>query len=160
MNSYRRRIYPGFGELLYDLRMIFSRPKEIYFLMQGKVIPPSFRERLMLTVTAVNRCRYCSHAHSRVALSEGITRKEIEELGKGELEGSPSEEAPALLYARHWAETNGEPEEALRDQMVERYGKQAAEGIELALRLIRVSNLSGNAFDYLLYKGSFGRWGG
>lgn len=157
MKTFERRIYHSLGELLADLRMIMSRRKEIRSLMQGKVIAPTFRERLMLVVTAVNRCRYCSYAHAHEALSKGIPQEEIEALGKGMFEGSPSEEVPALLYAQHWAEANGEPEAPVRDQVVARYGEQVVEKMELALRMIRAGNLAGNTFDYLLHRISFRR---
>lgn len=128
--------------------------------MRGEIISPSFRERLMLAVTQVNRCRYCSYAHAREALSKGISQQEIEALGNGMFEASPPEEVPALLYAQHWAETDGNPEPAVRAQVVARYGEQAVGLMELAMRMIRAGNLSGNTFDYLLHRISFGRWGG
>jgi hypothetical protein len=93
-------------------------------------------------------------------LSKGVTQEEIEALGRGMFEESPSEEVPALLYAQHWAEANGEPDASVREQVVARYGEQVVETMELGLRMIRVGNLSGNTFDYLLYRISFGRWGG
>jgi AhpD family alkylhydroperoxidase len=159
MNTSKRRIYHGFRELLTDLRGVVSRRRDIRSLIQGKVIAPAFRERLMLVVTEVNRCRYCSYAHAREALSKGIAREEIEALGRGMFEGSPSEEVPALLYAQHWAEANGEPETPVRDRVVARYGDQVVEMMETALRMIRAANLLGNTFDYLLHRISFGRWG-
>jgi AhpD family alkylhydroperoxidase len=159
MNTFKRRIYHSFREFLTDLRTIASRRKEIRSLMRGRVIAPSFRERLMLVVTQVNRCRYCSYAHAREALAKGIPQEEIEALGKAMFESSPPEEVPALLYAQHWAEADGEPETSVRDQVVARYGEQVVEMMELALRMIRAGNLSGNTFDYLLYRISFGRWG-
>jgi AhpD family alkylhydroperoxidase len=159
MNASKRRIYHGLRELLTGLRVVVSRRKDIRSLMRGKVIAPAFRERLMLVVTEVNRCQYCSYAHAREALSKGIPQEEIEALGKGMFEGSPSEEVPALLYAQHWAEANGEPETPVRDQVVSRYGEQVVEMMETAFRMIRAANLLGNTFDYLLHRISFGRWG-
>lgn len=159
MNISERRIYHSLSELLTDFRIIMSRRKEIRSLMEGKIITPAFRERLMLVVTAVHRCRYCSYAHAREALSNGIPQEEIEALAQQMFEGSPSEEVPALLYAQHWAEANGEPEAPVREQLVAHYGDRVVEMIELALRMIRAGNLSGNTFDYLLHRMSFGRWG-
>jgi AhpD family alkylhydroperoxidase len=159
MNMFERRIYRSLAELLTDLRVIMSRRKEIRALMRGEAIAPAFRERLMLVVTAVNRCRYCSYAHAREALLKGIPQGEIEALGKGMFEESPSEEVPALLYAQHWAEMDGEPEAPVREQVVARYGEQVVETMELALRMIRAGNLSGNTFDYLLHRIPFGRRG-
>jgi AhpD family alkylhydroperoxidase len=159
MKTFKRKIYHSLGEWLTDLRIITSQRKEIRSLMQGKLITPAFRERLMLVVTSVHQCRYCSYAHAREALSKGISREEIEALGQRMFEGSPSEEVPALLYAQHWAESNGEPETSVREQVAAQYGEQVVRLMELALRMIRVGNLSGNTFDYLLYRISFGQWG-
>jgi AhpD family alkylhydroperoxidase len=159
MKAFERRIYHSLGELLADFRIILSRRQEIRPLMRGKIITPAFRERLMLVITAVNRCRYCSYAHAREALSNGIAQEEIEALAKGMFAGSPAEEVPALLYAQHWAESNGNPDALAREQVVTQYGEQAVEKMELAFRMIRAGNLSGNTFDYFLNRISFGRWG-
>lgn len=138
---------------------IVSQRKQIHALMHGQIITSSFRERLMLVVTAVNQCRYCSYAHAREALSAGISQAEIEALAGGLFEDSPPEEIPALLYAQHWAEMGGLPDPSVRMQVNELYGEQKVEMIELALRMIRMGNLSGNTFDYLLHRVSFGRLG-
>ena len=157
---FMRRTYRSPGELLADVRFMMGRRREIRALMDGKVVSPSFRERLMLAVTAVNGCRYCSYAHARAALAAGISREEIAALGRAMFKDSPAAEVPALLYAQHWAEMDGQPEAPVRRQVVAEYGHQVVEMIELALRMIRAGNLTGNSFDYLLYRLSFGRWGG
>jgi len=159
MKTNERRIYHGVGELLSDIRGIFSQRKSIRKLMRGNVITPAFRERLMLTVTGVNQCRYCSYAHSRQALSDGITKEEIDELTRGMFDGSPQKEIPALLFAQHWAESNGKPETAIRNKVENIYGSEVMTAIELTLRMIRVGNLSGNTFDFILSKATFGRLG-
>ena len=160
MQPFKRRTYHNLGEFLADVRMMRSRRQEIRTLMRGEIISPSFRERLMLAVTQVNQCRYCSFAHAREALSKGMSQEEIEALGKGTFDASPPREVPALLYAQHWAEADGAPEPSVREQVVARYGEQAVGLMELAFRMIRAGNLSGNTFDYFLYRLSFGRWGG
>jgi AhpD family alkylhydroperoxidase len=160
MHTFQRRIYHSFRDFWADFRMMMSSRQEIRLLMRGEIISPSFRERLMLAVTQVNGCRYCSYAHAREALSKGISQQEIEALGRGMFEDSPPKEVPALLYAQHWAEADGDPEAAVRERVVARYGERAVRLMELAFRMIRAGNLSGNTFDYLLYRISFGRWGG
>jgi AhpD family alkylhydroperoxidase len=129
-------------------------------LMRGDIIDAAFRERLMLAVTAVNGCRYCSWAHAKQALVTGITGDEVRSLLTGEVGNSPAAELPALLYAQHWAESGGRPELAARAQLVETYGAETVQAIELSLRTIQWGNLSGNTFDYILYRLSFGRLGG
>jgi len=159
MKTSDRRIYHSLGEFLTDIRIIMSRWKEIRLLMRGKTIDSAFRERLMLAVTAVNKCRYCSYAHAREALASGIPKEEVEALVQGMFDGSPSEQLPALLYAQHWAEANGKPEAPVRDRVVSQYGDHTVRMIDLVLRMIRVGNLSGNTFDYLLNRISLGRLG-
>jgi AhpD family alkylhydroperoxidase len=159
MSTFQRRTYRNLNEFLTDVRIILSRRQEIRALMRDGTIAPAFRERLMLAVTEVNGCRYCSHAHARAALSTGVSREEIEALAVSMFDGSPPDEVPALLYAQHWAEANARPEAAARQRVVGHYGEGTVGKIELALHMIRVGNLLGNTFDYLLHRISFGRWG-
>jgi len=159
MAEFSRRIYHDLGEVLTDMRAILSHRDLLRSTMRGG-LDAAFRERLMLVVTGVNGCRYCSYAHARQALTEGVPPEEIEMLGKTVFHGSPKEEAPALLYAQHWAEADGEPDPTARATVVERYGEETLARIEIVLRLIRAGNLIGNTFDYLLHRLSFGRLGG
>ena len=41
--------------------------------MRGDLVSVQFRERLMLMVTEVNGCRYCSYGHSKAALAAGLS---------------------------------------------------------------------------------------
>ena len=158
MDRFAKRVYGGPGELLRDTRAIMGQRHLLRATMRG-ALSPALRERLMLTVTAVNGCRYCSYAHARQALSEGISPEEIRALGDMAFQDSPPEEVAALLYAQHWAETDGEPDAAARSAVVERYGEDMVERMEIVLRMIRVGNLLGNTWDYILYRLSFGRLG-
>jgi AhpD family alkylhydroperoxidase len=159
MNTFKKRIYRNIYEFIIDLKVILSRRKDIHILMKGEIIDQAFRERIMLAVTSVNKCRYCSYAHGREALSKGVSQEEIDTLEKGMFDGSPSYQIQALLYAQHWSETNGKPEVNVRNKVILTYGENKVELMELAMRMIRSGNLLGNTFDYLLYKISFGKWG-
>ena len=125
-----------------------------------KLISPDFRERLMLAVTGVYGCRYCSYFHTREALRSGVDREEMASLLSGSVEGCPEEEAIALIYAQHWVDSNADPEPESTRRLVETYGSEKAEAINLALRMNRIGNVSGNSLDYLLYRISLGRWRG
>ena len=65
-------------------------------------------KRLMLAVTAVNGCRYCSYYHAQEALKAGLPDEELQMLLEGVVDDAPPEELPALLYAQHWAEAEGQ----------------------------------------------------
>jgi AhpD family alkylhydroperoxidase len=159
MDEFKRRIYSSPGAVLADLRALVARRQILRLAMRGEDLDRAFRERLMLVVTGVNRCRYCSYVHAREALSVGIPPEQIEALAAGMFEGSPPHEVPALLYAQHWAEADRRPDAQVRGRVLQRYGEERLESIETVLRMMRIGNLLGNTADYLLYHVSFGRWG-
>lgn len=55
--------------------------------------------------------------------------------------------------------TDARPDPEIRRRVVDAYGETKTKHIELAMRMIRVGNLLGNTWDYLIYKCSGGRWG-
>ena len=124
--------------------MLRNRPK-IKIAMRGDVVSEKFRERLMLMVTQVNGCRYCSYYHAKEALKAGISKDDLEFLLEGAIPtDTPKDEIPALLYAQHWAESDSHPDPKIQQKLVNTYGVEKFDAIEMILRMIRVGNLSGN----------------
>jgi AhpD family alkylhydroperoxidase len=158
--KFNKRLYHSFGEFIADMRYVFARRDKMKTLMRGETISLAFRERLMMAVTEVNGCRYCNYYHTRLALDAGISAEELADIGAKSFASSPPEEQPALLYAQHWAESNAKPDAEAVARIRQIYGEETAELIDLSLRVIRVGNLSGNLFDYILFIFSFGRVGG
>jgi AhpD family alkylhydroperoxidase len=157
--DYPRRYYHRPSGLAHDLRALLRERRGIKALRDGTLVDRAFQERLMLAVTEVNGCRYCAYAHARMALAAGVSRADVDALARGELDGSPPGQVAALLYAQHWAETDAKPDPEVRLRVLETYGQAKTEAIELSMRLIRVGNLTGNTWDYLMYRVSSGRWG-
>ena len=91
-------------------------------------------------------------------MKSGVSQEEIGKLLSGEVGRCPEEEALAILYAQHWAESNACPDPEAVDSLKEKYGTEKADAIHLMLRMIRLGNLIGNSWDYLLYRVSFGKW--
>jgi AhpD family alkylhydroperoxidase len=114
----------------------------------------------MLTVTSVNRCRYCAAFHDGAARLAGASAEEAALLLHGSVGQAPPSEIPALLYALHWAERDGQPPPTLTEELASHYGAGTAAAITFALHAIRVGNLLGNSWDALLYALSGGRFGG
>ncbi len=159
MESFRKRHYQNFSMLRNDLKEI-GRLRKLSKSNEDKdKINDDFKERLMLAVTGVNDCRYCSYAHSKAALKSGINEEEVCMLLQGEYENCPKDEIPAIFYAQHWADNNGNSDDESWQKLVELYGEKRANTIEMYLRMIRLGNLSGNTFDYVGYKLSRGRFG-
>ncbi|GAH35724.1 unnamed protein product [marine sediment metagenome] len=112
----------------------------------------------MLAVTAVEGCRYCSYFHAKQALKSGVTPGEISQLLSGDVDSCPEEEAVAVIYAQHWAESNAHPAPEAVQKLQQTYGSEKVEAIHLMLRMIRLGNLLGNSWDCLLYRISLGKW--
>lgn len=150
---FRKRYYRSIAAFWSDLRQLAG--------LRGRgAISPALRERLMLTVTAVNRCRYCAAFHGYVARLSGLAPEEVRALLEGDAAAAPADELPALLYARQWAEAGGKASSELQAQLATVYGAEQARAIERALRMIWIGNLLGNTWDALLFRCSGGRLGG
>jgi AhpD family alkylhydroperoxidase len=158
-NGFNRRTYHDLNDFINDASSIMKQRKQIKSLMSGGLLTNEFRERLMLTVTEVNGCRYCQYAHARMALEAGLSQEEINTLSTGTFKNCPEEEVPALLYGQHWAETNGKPDEEAQQNILNIYGTEKVQAMHLAMRMIRMGNLIGNTWDYFLFRISFGHWG-
>lgn len=156
---FRRRYYARLGTFWQDLGVMWAARKRIRAAMREQV-SLRFRERLMLVVTEVNGCRYCSYFHAQVAATSGIHEDELRELLAGSIPaGAPAIELPALIYAQHWAERDGQPDPEAEERLNAAYGRERAEAIHIVLRMIRIGNLLGNTGDYWLYRLSFGTIG-
>jgi AhpD family alkylhydroperoxidase len=154
---FSKRHYASPGALLSDLRATLPHLGAIGQAM--RTVNPAFRIRLMLAVTEVNGCRYCAYYHTHLALRKGMTTEEVACLLDGKLSPDRPDEAAALLYAQHWAETRSQPEPEARQRLVTAYGNVQAGHIEGVLRAIMLGNYWGNTFDALLFRLSGGRWG-
>jgi AhpD family alkylhydroperoxidase len=156
--KFNRRTYGSLKELFTDLVFPIRNRRKLREVRNRGLLAPAFQERLMLAVTSVEGCRYCSYLHSRLALKGGVSQEEIGKLLSGDFEDCPEEEALAVLYAQHWAEFNARPDPEAVKQLQETYGSEKSEAIHLMLRMVRLGNLLGNTWDYFLYRISFGRW--
>ncbi len=145
----KKRTFRSFGQFWQELFFIFKNRKQIRSAMRNSHISLAFRERLMLAVTSVNDCRYCSYYHTQLALQEGISGDEASKLLQGSFENCPPEEAPALLYAQHWAESDGNPNSEAVGRIIDNYGEQTLHDIDILLHMIRMGNYMGNAVDII-----------
>ena len=157
MEKYKKRTYKNLKDFLNGLCFPLKKRAR---LKDMKLISSAFRERLMLAVTGVNGCRYCSFFHAKQALKSGIPSKEIRQLLSGTIADCPEDEAVAIIYAEHWAESDAHPDPEALVRLQQTYGVQKTDAIHIVLQMIRFANLLGNSWDYLIYRASFGKWGG
>jgi AhpD family alkylhydroperoxidase len=109
-----------------------------------------FSEKIMLAVTCVNGCRYCAYGHTRAALAMGIPEAELRKIVVGEWGDFPEQEAVALAFAQHYAESACQPDPAALQRFLDYYGRDTAQDILAYMRMITFGNLYGNTFDALL----------
>ena len=114
----------------------------------------SFVQKIMLAVSAINGCTYCTWFHGKMALllSE-MDLKTIENILKTELgQGLSEYEIVGLAYAQHYATTNRKPDPEATQILYDYYGKKKAEDIIACIDMIHFANLAGNTFDALMYR--------
>ena len=134
-----------------DLRFLFGHMLEIQAAMRNTQIDVKFREKIMMIVTAVNGCTYCTWFHAKVAVSSGMNSEEIKNMLDLQFRTDASDfELQGLLYAQHYAETNRHPEKEMTDRLYAYYGETTASHIRLIIRMIFFGNLYGNTFDAFL----------
>lgn len=101
------------------------------------------QERIMLAVTGVNKCALCSYAHASMALEAGLPDEEIRALAAGDVPDVPADEAKAVLFAQHYADSRGRPDEKAWNAVVEEYGIGKALCVLAAARMIMFGNATG-----------------
>lgn len=158
-NKFKRRKYRNLRHFGRDVRFFIRDRDKIRGVMKGELVSHAFRSRLMLAVTAVNGCRYCAYYHAKEAIKAGVPDAEMRNLLHGVAEDAPADELPAILYAQHWAESDGKPEPETRQEISKIYDAERMQAIETTLKMISIGNLLGNQWDYFLYRLSFGRYG-
>jgi AhpD family alkylhydroperoxidase len=158
--KFRKRIYGSWREFFADMGFMIRNTWLLSKIYRKGMLPPPFRERLMVAVTSVYGCSFCSWLHTREALRAGVDREEIARLLSGDMEDCPEEYSIAVLYAQHWADSNAKPALEAVQRLKETYGTEKAHLVNVVLRAVRLGNLAGNSWDYFLYRISFGRWGG
>ena len=145
---FMKRLYkPGeFSRLLWDL---VSSAGATRGLPEKERISKKFQERIMMAVTEVNGCRYCSYFHTRVALGAGMDRSEIRRVLEGDFKDAPQDELAALYFAQYYAESGGSPDEEALRCLREQYGDRRSAAVLGYIRAIMVGNAWGNMLDSL-----------
>lgn len=116
-------------------------------------VDPRFREKILLAVTAANECRHCARFHTSVASSVGIDDETIDRILRSDIEGAVSEaEQPALLFALHYAETDGDPDPTVLAALEAAYEPATAADVVAFTRAMHFANLLGNTVDAGAYR--------
>lgn len=114
---------------------------------KSKLVSSEFIERLQLAVTEVNGCPACSYQHTKMALSQGMSNEEIISFLSGGVEFIKLEEAKAIMFAQHFADSRGFPKKDTYDAIIEEYGEKRAVIIMSAVQVMIAGNIYGIPFS-------------
>jgi AhpD family alkylhydroperoxidase len=149
--NYKKRMYNNFKQFIGDIYFVISNLPRAWEMLIAKRVSRAFAEKIMLAVTAVNECVYCSRGHTKLALINGVEQSDIDQLLAQDISQSVDEyEATALAFAQHYAESERNPDPAAQAALEETYGKKIARDIILYIRMISTGNLLGNTLGGFL----------
>ncbi|MHB1133839.1 MAG: carboxymuconolactone decarboxylase family protein [Chloroflexota bacterium] len=150
-HGFRKRHFTA-GSFARALAGVLRHWPELRAARVGGRVNRAFAERVMLVVSQVNGCRYCSRFHNQIALRQGVSAEEIARLVALDLGSCPEREAVALAFAQHFAESAGQPQPEAWWRFVDYYGPQTSRDIMAYIRVITLGNLAGNTLDAVLYR--------
>ncbi len=110
---------------------------------RNNALSKHFVERLQLAVTEVNGCAACSYAHTYIALKQGMSSEEINSFLSGDGVFTKQEEAKAIIFAQHFADTRGFPKKDAYKSITQEYGEEKAQIILSAVQLMIAGNIYG-----------------
>lgn len=128
-------------------------PRAIIKLRNNKksqLVDLHFIERLQLAVTEVNGCAACSYAHTTMALRQGMSNEEISSFLGGSDQHIKPEEAKAIMFVQHFADTRGYPQKDTYEAIIQEYGPQKARIILSAVQMMIAGNMFGIPFSAFL----------
>lgn len=143
--NYKRKY--GFWEMYMAFTRIPGAAVKLSKNRRKQLLSDHFVERLQLAVTEVNGCAACSYAHTSMALKMGMDAEEISSMLSGSSAFVNPEEAKAILFAQHFAVKRGKPEKETYQTIVEHYGRERAEVILAACRVMIAGNIYGLPFS-------------
>lgn len=143
--TFGRKLY-SLGEFYKIYYLAFFSAYDFIYAKIKKLLHEHFIERIMIAVTEVNGCPFCSYAHTKMALEAGMSNEEIQNMLAGVSDDVPKEEMSAVVFSQHYAEMRGKPSKKSWERVVEIYGLKKAKGILAAIRIMMFGNAAGIAW--------------
>ena len=133
----------SFGQMYFSFVYAMGAFSVLSKNKKSGLLHPDFVERLQLAVTEVNGCAACSYQHTKMALKQGMSNEEISSFLSGGDTFIRPEEAKAIMFAQHFADTTGHPKQYAYDSIVTEYGDEKAEVILAACQVMIAGNMYG-----------------
>lgn len=146
-DDFKKRFFSRPGDFIRESRRIGKHVKTVKKIRSTHELDKRLREKIMLAVCTVNKCRNCSYLHTKTTLESGVSDAEIKQLLKGELGDFPEEEAAALAYAQHIAEYGDQASPKAREEAVAHYGPEKTLLIEHYAMRVHIGNMICNTVE-------------
>lgn len=147
---FRRRVYADPRALVAAFGRLWQRPERLAALRANEQLTPALLAKLALAVAGAHGAPAGRGPLARYAQAQGLNAEQIASLVRGEMAYATVEEAPALYFARRWAEEDGRVEAELVQRLEETYGPRTAADLLTALELITLVHRVGNTADALV----------
>lgn len=106
------------------------------------------REQVMLAVTSVNDCRYCTWVHTSLALKADVDLDELRTVLQASSLGDRLGPAQvAILFGQHYADTRRQPTQDALAALSRAWSAAQVREIMAYIHAIYFANLSGNSMD-------------
>lgn len=130
-----------------DIKTFLAHSSNFVETKLNPVIEKKFSESICIAVTQVNGCKLCSYTHTEGALKSGMSEDEINYLLSGDFNNAPKEQFNALVFAQHYADTEGNPTPEATKKLIESYGEEKTKDIMSSILIMMVTNLHGNTME-------------
>ena len=133
----------SFGELYNALVLVPRAVSKLNKNNKSNLLSAEFIERIQLAITEVNGCPACSYQHTKMALKQGMSNQEISSFLSGGDEFIKPEEAKAIVFGQHFADSRGFPKRYAYDALIKEYGEEKASIIMAASQVMITGNIYG-----------------
>ena len=131
-----------------DIKKFVAHSDAFVEAQLNPVISKPFGESVSLAISQVNGCKLCSYTHAKNALKAGMSEEEVAFLMSGDgFKNAPQDQLEALLFAQHYADTNGDPDAEAKQKLVDTYGEEKTKDIMSHILMMTLTNLHGNVME-------------
>jgi AhpD family alkylhydroperoxidase len=148
--GFRKRTMTA-GQFVRSAGSLATEAGTIYRIWARHEVDPGFREELMLAVSKLNDCRFCTWGHHEWAQMNGISNEELARLEQLDPTGFDRRKWLAITYVRALVQQDFrrvQPE--LRRAMQHKYSPREIREIELIAKVMDIGNRGANTFDAML----------
>jgi AhpD family alkylhydroperoxidase len=130
---------------------IARRLPDVLAIWGRRRLDPKLREEVMLAVAQANACRWCTLAHRRWALAEGVSDAELASLENQDPGQFDRRTWAAIAWADARARADLGPVPAeFEAELARYYSATERDDLDLVTTVMTIANRSANTFDALL----------